>query len=559
MIKSKILSILLICMFYLNSAFSVSASEFTDGVDVTEKNTTANTCTVENASDITSGEEFLFTDEPSQTPELTSGLEPETEGLIYEYIEFQDGYRLVKGVNEKTVTIHGVYQGKPVLEIGEQAFAGCQNLETLNIYNDPTIITICKYAFKDCTYLRRVSVGYAVNIENYAFWNCPRLAIFDTGSQQFGNISDEAFDTDSKVLVTSYGGLPYKENGYPFYDADIEDIPLLRDRGVIGVRLGDHQIFEEETGPICIIDFDNSRSSINLFGIFSEAEIIKRKAFYGCDKITEVILSPKLKQIETKAFKECTNLQKIQIPESVTEIADDAFDGCRNVTFSVIKGSYGERYAKEHSIPSITTPVAPKIEKVTVNNNTVTLELGNFSGDMYYCILGTRKTLYGKPVRSNRYARIAVGQTGKRIVFRNIQKGTYYIGTRALDNDGTKKYYSNWSDLKKIKINVFTPDRPEISTLKRSGKNVTLKVSLPRDTTGYNIALSKSTVKSDNSTNAVLQPSKIAYRLNGQKNKSATLRNISSGTYFVGIQAYKIQNGKKIYSQWSPLKKISIR
>ena len=192
----------------------------------------------------------------------------------------------------------------------------------------------------------------------------------------------------------------------------------------------------------------------------------------------------------------------------------------------------------------------------------VTVELGDFYGDMFYCVAGTDYK-NGAPIRG-KDGRIATYQKGNKVVFRNLNGGTYYIGTRALSVDGNKKTYSEWSNLAYVRIEVDTPARPNISSASVSGRNIQFTAALPKGISGYDIMLSRGTKKNDSSTAGVAIPAsnKAVYGrskpASGTK-ETVTIRNIKPGTYYLGIQAYSVQEGRKIYSQWSPLKKIVIK
>ena len=150
------------------------------------------------------------------------------------------------------------------------------------------------------------------------------------------------------------------------------------------------------------------------------------------------------------------------------------------------------------------------------------------------------------------------------MVFRNLNGGTYYIGTRVLSVDGNKKTYSEWSNLAYVRIEVDTPARPNISSASVSGRNIQFTAALPKGISGYDIMLSRGTKKNDSSTAGVAIPAsnKAVYGrskpASGTK-ETVTIRNVKPGTYYLGIQAYSVQEGRKIYSQWSPLKKIVIK
>lgn len=54
-------------------------------------------------------------------------------------------------------------------------------------------------------------------------------------------------------------------------------------------------------------------------------------AFYGCERLEEVILPANLRIIEELTFAECSSLKRVEIPEGVTSIADNAFLNCTSL------------------------------------------------------------------------------------------------------------------------------------------------------------------------------------------------------------------------------------
>ncbi|MDC7286270.1 leucine-rich repeat domain-containing protein [Blautia schinkii] len=563
----KIQSILLIGILSLNLTLPVFGAEFTDSSQETDTTLSIEEDVAKDTADLLSDSEddiSAFSAEPEEdafTSEVSEDYEiQETEGLVYEYMPELDGYRLIRGVDQETVKIPGTHLDKPVLEIGEDAFANSQNLKYVGIYSlDSKIITIRQRAFQGCYQLRAVSLNVAY-IESHAFWNCPRLATLNTAQQQFGTIADDAFDPDTKVLVTSYGGFPYKEEGYPYYAEDIESGNIQYSEGM--VEISHYWKLSPNDSPVYtsgIIDYDDSKATLDLTHSLDYVEVIGRKAFYGCSNLKEIVLPTDLKRIETKAFFAITNLKEVRIPAGVTEIADDAFENCLYVTFSVTKGSYAESYAKEHNIDFIYTPVAPKIKSISINKNMITVNLDDFSGDVFYCVLGNAKNRFGEPVRTRSNARIAENQDGNKVTFKNIYKGTYYIGLKSVTKVDGKEYESPWSEVRKIKITSITPSRPVAPSVKVSGRKLTITVKRPKDATGYNVTLAKKTVNSDSSTAAVRSPGNTAYRLLNQTKKTVTMKNIKPGTYYVCVQPYRTQGKNKVYGQWAPMKKVTIK
>ncbi len=82
---------------------------------------------------------------------------------------------------------------------------------------------------------------------------------------------------------------------------------------------------------------DNKTIERVLYGITGEfvvepnIEKISIRAFYGEDKMTNVILSSNLKEIEGYAFSNCQSLTKIDIPSTVNSIGSKCFELCTNL------------------------------------------------------------------------------------------------------------------------------------------------------------------------------------------------------------------------------------
>lgn len=542
----KILKAFLFGSMCVALAIPARAADFTDGetgqpsrTQITAEEFTSGADEVFSSGDI--GSEFLF--EAADT-----GSETEAQELAYEYLPEQDAYRVIKGVDKAIVQIPESYKGKPVTEIGEGAFAGFQNLGDIWVNGKDRRIMIRKGAFEDCEYLRDVYLEGGGTIESGAFWGCPRLTSVNDGTMDWKNmnIADDAFDPDSKVIVFTIGA-SHEER--PYFVLDMEGTLLWDEGGVVYWDAMDR-----------VVDFLNDRENVTVSHDLWAATIIGRKSFYGADKMKTLTILPGIETIETKAFYGCVNLTTVNIPDSVTDIAADAFDSCPKVSFCTTKGSYAEAYARQHGIPVSYIPKEPHIDKVTVYNNMITVDVSGFSGDVYYCVLGTRTGENGVPVRENG-GRIAVGQTGRKVVFRNVPEGDYSIAARALSVNGTEKNYSVWSNVEYAYVRVETPKRPLITNAKVSGKNlsVTVDVINPKKILAYNLVLAKGQKLSDSSTAAAAVPVNPVRRIQDSKKKNVSLKNLKAGTYYLGIQTYRIEDGNRIYSQWSPLKKIVIR
>ena len=100
--------------------------------------------------------------------------------------------------------------------------------------------------------------------------------------------------------------------------------------------------------------------SLEKVSIPNGVKSIGEGAFQLCKKLDNVVIPNSVKRIEKNAFYGCAKLSRITIPNSVTSISQDAFyvqwDEWygRSLIILGTKGSYAEKYAKEHENEGIT-------------------------------------------------------------------------------------------------------------------------------------------------------------------------------------------------------------
>ena len=70
----------------------------------------------------------------------------------------------------KQFSVYSVTFGDAVREIGEEAFAECENLEEVIL--PPTVVLVKKRAFANCPKLKKITFGYKTFFETDAFDGC---------------------------------------------------------------------------------------------------------------------------------------------------------------------------------------------------------------------------------------------------------------------------------------------------------------------------------------------------------------------------------------------------
>lgn len=77
--------------------------------------------------------------------------------------------------------------------------------------------------------------------------------------------------------------------------------------------------------------FYNCGSLVNVYGDFSNVEVVSSNAFFGCTKLPQIPYMPNVNRIDANAFCNCKALTEVALPSTITSIANNAFSGCTNL------------------------------------------------------------------------------------------------------------------------------------------------------------------------------------------------------------------------------------
>lgn len=226
-----------------------------------------------------------------------------------------------------------------VKEIGEEAFAGNDNLIKVNIGGK--VEKIGYRALADCDNLRTIQVGDTVTeIETAAFSNNGSLknvtlgaGVRKIGSGVFagcGQLSDLSLSEDNSYLSYS-GGVLYDDEKKILYALmpDYEKAALTVPETVEEIKayaFWGNPYLEH-------VKLDSALSSVSAY------------AFSNCVNLQEVIIPLPVRSIEAKAFEDCVNLAYVTLPDSMNRIHDTAFDGCSKLEITATPGTYGAEFA----------------------------------------------------------------------------------------------------------------------------------------------------------------------------------------------------------------------
>ncbi len=219
------------------------------------------------------------------------------QGLNFEKTSDGNGYIVTKYVGEeKDVVVPAQYQSLPVVAIGDSAFSGCTQMETIDLPKSIQLIdtnafsgcqklldvkipsgvkVIRENAFSDCEYLTYIYLPDTLeSLGNSAFANCPRIKEIhiDEANAVYDVKGNCLIETESKTLVL---GCQYS-----------------------------------------VIPEDGSVTSIGY------------AAFCGAKFLEELTLSSHITKVSAHAFNGCTGLQNIYVSANIQEIGEYAFNSC---------------------------------------------------------------------------------------------------------------------------------------------------------------------------------------------------------------------------------------
>ena len=204
-------------------------------------------------------------------------------------------------------------------------------------------------------------------------------------------------------------------------------------------------------------------------------------------------------------------------------------------------------------------PNAPMISSVKVVGNQATAIL---SGDSegaagYDYVISTDRDC----IKNKDYASVNKNQVSTSTTFKYVQQGTYYAYCHAWKRDANgKKVFSDWSNAYPFVVSAITPDAPVITNVKVSGSTIKVTYKAAANATGYDVVLGTGSKKENGETRPYQYGNHKKLNLK-EGTVTATFKNVPKGTWVVGMHAFNrtSEDGKKVFSPWSNLKKATVK
>lgn len=272
------------------------------------------------------GCEHASEDRPEKTTE--NSAEKESPVSDFEFKSNPEGGMTIKKYlgDDPDVVIPKTIEGKPVTQIGDEAFS--MNNTIVSVKMPDSVTVVGKQAFFASYTLSTVelsenleSIGYA------AFINCPKLSSVTLPST-LKIIGSEAFAECKMLKHINIPGSIIEWGSYTFLDSGLETVE-----------------FEEGLESIGWGAF--AKTNIKEIVLPSSVKIVDYTAFSGCTDLESVTLNEGLISMGNAAFGGRSNLKEIIIPSSVENMNELVFNGCTTLESVKFEGDAPRDYSYE--------------------------------------------------------------------------------------------------------------------------------------------------------------------------------------------------------------------
>ena len=202
------------------------------------------------------------------------------------------------------------------------------------------------------------------------------------------------------------------------------------------------------------------------------------------------------------------------------------------------------------------TPVISSV-KVVGNKATVILSGEADGASGYDYVISTDRDC----IKNKNYDSISKNQVQTSTTFKYVQQGTYYAYCHAWKRDENgKKVFGEWSNAYPFSVTSITPDAPVITNVTVSGSTIKVTYKAAANATGYDVVLGTGFKKENGETRPYQYGNHKKLNLK-EGTVTATVKKVPKGTWVVGMHAFNrtSEDGKKVFSPWSNLKKATVK
>ena len=344
----------------------------------------------------------------------------------------------------------------------------------------------------------------------------------------------------------------------------------------VTIQIGGSTLVEGKDYKLTLVDKDyktvtpTEATVANIYGVriegingYNKSEV--KTSFVGGTKAEQALIWG----VDKKNLKDCTVTVKdgvVSVVNGYIPVASAEYTSKNNGdgTYTVTAVSTSKNYTGSVTVTADgkaedEKPNAPMISSVKVVGNQATAIL---SGDSegaagYDYVISTDRDC----IKNKDYASVNKNQVSTSTTFKYVQQGTYYAYCHAWKRDANgKKVFSDWSNAYPFVVSAITPDAPVITNVKVSGSTIKVTYKAAANATGYDVVLGTDSKKENGETRPYHYGDHKVLNLK-EGTVTATFKNVPKGTWVVGMHAFNrtSEDGKKVFSPWSNLKKATVK
>ena len=246
----------------------------------------------------------------------------------------------------------------------------------------------------------------------------------------------------------------------------------------------------------------------------------------------------------------------VTVPEAEYDVKDN---GNGTITVSAKSSSKNYTGSQTVTLKDAEKVGVPMISNVKVVGNKATVILsGEADGAAGYdYVISTDRDC----ITNKDYTSINKNQVQTSTTFKYVQQGVYYAYCHAWKRDANgKKVFGEWSNAYPFSVTAITPDAPVITNVKVSGSTIKVTYKAAANATGYDVVLGTGSKKENGETRPYQYGNHKKLNLK-EGTVTATFKKVPKGTWVVGMHAFNrtSEDGKKVFSPWSNLKKATVK
>ena len=217
-----------------------------------------------------------------------------------------------------------------VVTVGQGAFFACPGLNEIGFSS--SITSIESRAFSACSSLTKIAIPSAVIfIGDNAFTSCSNLTEIDIPSS-VTSIGEGAFSACSGLTTVSIPA-SVTEMGANIFNLCNSLVEIQVEDGSKAFKSIDGALYS--INEDILIACPCAKSGI--FEIPASVTTVADRAFYGCEKLTDIVIPRSVKYIQDTAFRKCSGLVSVVIPMSVISIGNKVFMQCHNMKEIIVE------------------------------------------------------------------------------------------------------------------------------------------------------------------------------------------------------------------------------